>query len=456
MAFKRYNTESAYEAAGLPESESRIALIDETERVAFDHVNTETTEPVLGDAVFLKTETVDGETVVTPVVLKGGDALRPSLIPANYTYVGPVLERISHDTVSVIHNTFGSAKYADVVQFTLTGLTLDGDEHSASIGLRLTGGTASGYGSNTTIAFAYQATDLATACQQLNTAIDDAKASIGFTNTVWAYMINDNYEKVDAAAEATKLMVQIDAWSDYRQYNKANSGCTLTHVSWRDMPVADWYKKTNGKTTNYRGMMNIARAVTYWSTNGRTPTANVAVGSEGGNTDPVKKTEFENSEYCAALREAYSDYETYIRAEFGIVFPQKFGVFSLPDGATLTAKYGPMDAPTKAGLAKYKFPALHGPLDVAYWHADLSAGKWHLWDVREGVILMRNENLKRINATQTKMDKTNIGNGTPRWFAQRYSVNSAWYFSGTSGNLYYNHVYLTGQVGAVALLKFKS
>lgn len=457
MAFKRYNTESAYEAAGLPANESRIALIDETERVAFDGVNVETTEPVLGDAVFLKTETVGGETVVTPVILKGGDWLRPSLIPANYAYVGPVLERISPDTVSVIHNAFAaSVEYADVVQFTLTGLTLDGAEHSASIGLRLAGGTAAGYAANTIIPFTYQATDLATACQQLNTAIDAAQTSIGFTNVVWAYMINDDYEKVETASEATKLMVQIDVWSNYQQYNKANSGCTLTFVTWRDMPAASTYRKTNGKTSNTRGIMNIARGVAYWRTSGRTPTANVAVGSEAGDTDPCNKAAFDESEYCAALREAYGDYETYIRAEFGIVFPQKLGTFSLPGGAALTAKYGPIGSPTKAGSTKYLFPALHWPLTVAYQHEDLMAGKWHLWDSREGVIFMRDENLALINATQTKMSKSAISNSTTRWFAERCNVYNARYFSGISGRLGSNSVYSTDQVGAVALLKFKS
>ena len=46
--------------------------------------------------------------------------------------------------------------------------------------------------------------------------------------------------------------------------------------------------------------------------------------------------------------------------------------------------------------------------------------------------------------------------GTNRWFAQRYSVSSAWVFSGNNGNLNTNNVYSTNRARALALLNFKS
>ena len=51
------------------------------------------------------------------------------------------------------------------------------------------------------------------------------------------------------------------------------------------------------------------------------------------------------------------------------------------------------------------------------------------------------------------MGTTAINNSTPRWFAQRYDVNSAWIFYGAGGSLSTYHVHYTIRCQAVALLK---
>ena len=113
----------------------------------------------------------------------------------------------------------------------------------------------------------------------------------------------------------------------------------------------------------------------------------------------------------------------------------------------MTAKYGPMTAPVKTGGTKVKFPALN-------WAYDLGGGA-HLWDVKEGTLLMWDDNLAAINATQATMGKVQISAATGRWWAERYSVNLAWFFLGYNRNLYYNGVYTAYQVGAVTLYKIK-
>ena len=130
-------------------------------------------------------------------------------------------------------------------------------------------------------------------------------------------------------------------------------------------------------------------------------------------------------------------------------------MFGLPDGKAMTAKYGPMTAPAKDGGTKVKFPALNWPLGVGFNADGLRQGDWHLWDVREGTIIMRDETLAKINATRQKMGVTQISISTARWFAERYNVNDAWLYGGSSGYLSYYNVYYGIQVGAVTLLKFK-
>ena len=121
----------------------------------------------------------------------------------------------------------------------------------------------------------------------------------------------------------------------------------------------------------------------------------------------------------------------------------------------MTAKYGPMTAPTKDGGTKVKFPALNWPLGVGFEADGMRQGDWHLWDVREGAIIMRDDTLAKINATRQKMGVTQISISTYRWFAERYSVYSAWIYHGNGGALTSTTVNSGFQVGAVTLLKFK-
>jgi hypothetical protein len=307
---------------------------------------------------------------------------------------------------------------------------LDGEEHSKTIGLRF---GLPNWDTTTSITFTYTATTLAEAAAACSAAIEAKLVELGAQQTTidqwWAYADEAN----------NRIIVQRDDCTDYRFYNCSG----LTHISWGDMPASDNYRKVNGKSTNYRGIMNFKGAASYWGNSGRTLSANVAVHSEAGNTDPMKLSEFNNSPYAADIRAYYKTYEAYLRGEFGILVLLKVGVFALPDGEALTAKYGPMMAPTKSGGTKAMYPHLN-------W-AYLQGG--HLWDATEGVLMMEDANLAIINATQTKAGKVTLSNNSSRWFAERYSVNGAWSLYGTYRTLNNGNVSNAYQVGAVSLLK---
>ena len=138
--------------------------------------------------------------------------------------------------------------------------------------------------------------------------------------------------------------------------------------------------------------------------------------------------------------------------------PQKLGAFSLPDGKAMGEKYGPMTAPTKSGGIKALYPALNWPVGINLNADGMNSGDWHLWDVREGSLMMRDETFAKINATRVKMGVSQISNSTSRWFAERCNVGYAWHFYGYLGylsNISYN-VSHGDQVGAVTLLKYKN
>lgn len=423
---EQYNDVSSYNSAGKPTAESRVANIKAGNISEFDGVNVPTTEtPAFGDAVYLDD---NGNKVA---IRK--EVYNRSLVPASWTYKGVFLGYHKDGRWRVFlgnYPSLPSLKYADVVQFKVTIPTESG---TLTMGAQFVAA-----GTTTSISVEYEAgMTLATTkntyemndttlCGRINTAL---AALDGITGDWWAYLNDDG-----------DVILQRDTWTDYRQYTCSGA---LAFVTWGDMPAASTYWKVNGKTTSTRGIMNFAGAAAYWSTNGRTLDANVAVHSEAGDTNPMKFTEFQSSQYAADIRAYYKTYEAYLRGEFGILAQMKVGAFKLPDGEYLTDKYGPMMAPTKGGTAKAKFPALN-------WAYNQGG---HLWDVAEGVLMMEDSNLSVINATQTKAGKVVLSNASNRWFAQRCYVNYAWYFYGSTRGLNNYGVPNAIQTGAVSLLK---
>ena len=439
---KQFQTPEAYAAAGKPTTESRVAEIVSENEIKVDGVNVRTSEPDPWDVAVAD---ANGK-----IVIFKGDTYQHALLPSSWKYIGPVFERVSQNQVRALWgNAFANNKYADVIQFKVTV-----PEQSGTINLGAQFVTA---GTTTTISVEYTAgMDLASAidtyeandttlCGRINTAL---AALSGITGDWWAYLNNSG-----------EVILQRDTWTDYRQYICSGA---LTFITWEDMPATSAsVLKADGGNTTTRGVMNVSGAVVYWSTNGRTPTANVPA-HISGDDNPVLRACFDDPDnaaygYCAALRSEYGTYENYIRECFKIDWPQRFSLFSDTfDAEALTKTYGNKTAPTKGGAVKYKFPAMRWALSVG--HSDVPGvkpGEMYLWGAREGLLLNSDEGLAGLNSVQRKASKTQLNNATDRWFAQRYNVNFAWLFNGTNRMLYGTYVYLSLQCGAVSLLTFE-
>jgi hypothetical protein len=447
MAIKKVNNLSEYAAKPKSSTETTLTGVTDGNELRVDGINVRVGTPVLGDAVYADANGY--------YFYKGGDRLNHTLLAAaGLTAVGPVCGFLDGKAV-VMNGTEADRKYADVLQYTITAIT----STTPTINLRFRDTSKSGdaqYASNIPVAPTLTSTDInATTAAEISAAVAAKAAEVGDTQAWWAYLADADGNKVDEGG--TCIIIQCDVWSNYQQYSVSGSGLTVSFTTWGDMPANNWYKKLNGQTTNYRGLMNIARGAAYWSTNGRVPTTDIAVGSEASNTDPVKREEFNTSAFCTAIRNNYKTYEAYLHGEFGIPYPQKWGCFGLPHAKELTLKYALKTAPTKNGGNKYKYPALYYAYSTTYGIDGLDFGDWYLQGVHEGVQFMDDANIAVINRTLSKMGKSTISNGTSRWFAQRYTVSNAWLFGGTNGTLNHNtDVNGAFRARALALLKFKS
>ena len=436
---KQFDTVSEYEAATKSTQQSELAHIESTNEAYLNGVNVVTPQPKVGDAVFLDEN--------NNVKYIDGDTVQQAYLPASWTHVGEVYERRGK-LVGVLHKTGTSQKYLDVCQYGITAIA----STTPAIQLRM----SPDYAVNTQVDVTLTSAEInATSAAEISAAVAAKAAEVGDTKDWWAYLADAEGNKVEEGG--TQIVIQCDTCVDYRFYNVSATGCTIAHITWGDMPASNVYwHGERGFYTNYWGVMNIARTKAWATGSGRVPTAQEPVGPRAGNDAPVKPSAFAESEYCANLRSTYESYEDYLKKCYMVVSPQKYGCFALPSGKELTIKYALKTAPTKGGGTKYKFPFLYYCYNTTYGVDGLDYGDWFAPGVLEGTDMMLDATVNAVAATQRKVGGTTVlDNSTARWFAQRYHVNTAWFFSGDSGILYNPNVYSGFRAQAVTLLELK-
>ena len=437
MAIKSYANKAAYDAAVKPTIESQVSMIETTREIIVDGVNVITTSPAVGDLVFL-----NESNEITYV--KGGSWIQKAIIPSAWVHVGYVYLRKGRK-VGVIDKNAADLKYLDVCQYAITAIS----STALAINLRM----SPNYAVDTTVDVTLTSTAIdATSAAEISAAVAAKATEVGDTKDWWAYLADAEGNKVESGG--TQIIIQCDTCVDYRFYIVSATGCTIAHITWGDMPEnSAYWRGDRGFYTNYWGVQNIARTKAWATRNGRVPSSNEPVGPQAGNSEPVRPSAFETSEYCADLRAAYKTYEEYLEKCYAVVCPQQYGCFALPDGAEIGRLYANKMAPTKDGGTKAKFPALYYCYNQSYGVDGLRAGDLHLPGVLEGTELMKDACLAAMEPSITKMGTTTINNSTYRWWAERYNVYHAWFFYAGYGLLYSGTVYGASRVQAVALLE---
>lgn len=437
MAIKSYANKAAYDAAVKPTIESQVSMIETTREIIVDGVNVITTSPAVGDLVFL-----NESNEITFV--KGGSWIQKALIPSAWVHVGYVY-LVKGRKIGVIDKEAVDRKYLDVCQYAITAIS----STTLAINLRM----SPNYAVDTTVDVTLTSTAIdATSAAEISAAVAAKAAEVGDTKDWWAYLADAEGNKVESGG--TQIIIQCDTCVDYRFYIVSATGCTIAHITWGDMPEnSAYWRGERGFYTNYWGVQNIARTKAWATSNGRVPSSNEPVGPQAGNSEPVRPSAFETSEYCADLRAAYKTYEEYLEKCYAVVCPQKYGCFALPDGAEMGRLYANKMAPTKDGGTKAKFPALYYCYNQSYGVAGLNAGDLHLPGVLEGTELMKDDCINTLAPSVTKMGTTAINNSAHRRWAERYNVYNAWIFYAGNGVLSGGSVLYADRVQAVALLE---
>ena len=428
---KQFTNEAAYAAAGKPVTESRVAQIADSNEVKIDGVNVLVPVPGDGDAVFIDESGKDR--------FVRFDTINKALLPAGWTHVGYAFAQRGK-TYKVLDKNFPSAGFQWVGgwQHAITAISAT----TIKFWLKMKGDYATFVPIEVTLT---SAEINATTAAEIDAAIDAAgnAGNVGYANHGWwAFLDGD------------RIIVQCDFNGDYRQNATSDGthalvGCTMQHITYRDMP-SNSYVMRSTLTSTTSAYMNIEKGYAYASVSGSTPNANVPIGS----ASTVNKNSFDNSEYCADLRAFYGDYRTYFLAQM-VKYPHPdYGAFAMIDADEMTRRYANLTFTKKDGeTTGFLFPALHTAVSVGYGTGKYAQGRWHLSDITDGVEYMHDETMAKIQEAQRRMNTTLLTHTVNRWFARRCTVNSAWVFSSTLGNLYDINVGTANRCQAVPLCR---
>lgn len=421
MAAKRFIDRAAYDADTKSTTESTVSLIEEGNEVVVDGVNVQTKDPKLADAVM-----IDGD---KKVVFLCGETVNKDLISEDWTLVGFVY-KVEGNDIHVVDKDAISDRLLNASLYRVTGFVLDGEPHDASITLWLKPYTA-----GVAIPFTYSGTELADIVPQITAALEAKCEEVGETVPAWARLAEDG----------NGIIVQLDDFPDYRCSNCDKSGgLSISFVSWS---LYGNYAAISSSMENICGkfasaVINVARAVIHYSTNGSTPTGNVPVGP--GQT-LVKKSAFEESEFCAEVRAAYGTYNAYI-ASFCAKNPQHFGIFSRPD-RYWSDTFGIIKVPRKDGTEKFLYGFASKGAQWGYDADGLRIGAWYSNGPRALIELGAEETRVAINATRAKFDLSAVANNVYRWCCVHYSVTTGWHQHGATGAFTYGNTAATRYSG---------
>ena len=436
---KRYTTPEAYVAAGLPTDESRVAQIEQTSEVKIDGVNVVVPIPGDGDAVF---EDAEGN-----VKFVRWNTIQKNLLDETWTHVGFAFGFDGKKVKVMAKDENSGLKWLNCWQYAITAISAT----TIKFWLHMKGD----YAAWVPIEVELTSAEInATSAAEITAALEAAgnTGNVGYANHgYWAFLADAQGNKVES--DGTQIIVQCDFCADYRQYQISDSthalvGVTMALCVWGDMPASDALWRKNN-VSSYFGGLNLAKFEAYYAASGKTPTANVSLTA----VDPVNKTAFETSDYCANLRSFYKTYHNYMAMNM-VRWPHpKRGVFDLIDADEMTRRYAALTFTKKDGTTiDWKFPALHYGLTVGYGTGVFAVGNWHLSDVPDGMEYMSDEPFAKLVEAQTRMNTTVLTNSAHRWFARRNGSSNAWYFNGTPGTLNTTTVSSALRCRAVTLL----
>lgn len=461
MPIHTFENESEYNAHTKSTAQSEISLVKDTNVVKFDGVNVETLVPTLGDALYLE-DNLDSEGYKIKHFIKG-ETLNSSLLPSNWTPVAAVV--YNHGGKVLLHyykgynNGDNTEQWASAWLYELTGMTIDGNEHS----IVFRQPKSSGY--LTVGTFTYTSTDIEAFCSDLDEWLRNNQGGTSAGGT-WDYKWHCEY--MENYLGNMSCIVIVDNIVDYRQYGSngiVDSGCTANANMSNMIPEITSYQRNN-EGSGYRTGLNYERMLEYWQNNTTisNPTSNISIINSN---DIVSKTQFENNQYCQLLRDEYETYEKYIESLM-LKYPTlKRGIGKeLNNSAAWNKLLSNKTHKNINGVIVPTFKPFYWANTITFNSKGIEQGDWYVpsayelyeivKDIKYGLTGVSLQNSDLFNRTLNKMGGTPVSCSQHRWSVVRSGYRNAWCF-GSAGSFIGNlSFYNSFRVSAVSLVWVKN
>ena len=154
--------------------------------------------------------------------------------------------------------------------------------------------------------------------------------------------------------------------------------------------------------------------------------------------DIVSKTQFEENQYCADLRDAYGTFENYIESVM-LAWPSDEGnqVYINGTGKEYTELLAARKHKNLSGTETATYPAATYSIGIGYEAEGLEEGNWYMPDAIEFFEIfndMKVDETDVVNATQKRATGSAFSLSVARWLPASSSYSYAWaiYASGAS------------------------
>lgn len=417
----KYTNKAAYTAdTDRLATKSAVSFITDDNLSIFDGVN----------IVVEKQSASEGDLVVfdkseSRVRVVKAATVNKAQLPANLVPVGVVYARRGKKTYMVALDNATSKRWAATYEVALSGFDL---ANGGTFTLRInTTETTFTYAAGATLADI--AANIAANLPHYNAAGYGGWTASASDNAV---IMSSNTYSAAMATIAAVSGVAITRTSDDRNYQTSLTDLLIEGS-------VEYVRRNNRVNSNVAGC-NRAKFIEYEATNGTTPAANVAVGS----ATIVNRASFNDSEYCADLRAAYTTYEAYLLGEHELQYPASYGA-GVRDGKTNTAKIGTLRFTDIRSSSSPCYPAAAEALAFGVtaegYTTGFEAGAWWLPSVDEIFLLMRDRAFSSatlagdpVNTTLVRMAKsTCYGNGSYPWTSCEYNFSNAFFYYGNGG-----------------------
>ena len=354
-----------------------------------------------------------------------------------YELVGVVCGFINGEVLVVRNPISHNDTWCDILQYVLTGYTLDGTDQSGVISIR-DNSTAT---SNTDYTIPYNANTKAELVEQLNNffANNDAFKKQGF------------YASIDD----DKVIVHYHyIFVNQSSYIAGKNGFTLTKNTIPDIIASAIFRRKNGVQIGNGVISNMERALVNFRDDNSSAAYNPTnVVTSVKVTNPIclpgylGTSSYRDGDKCEFLRSVYGEGEEgwkRFMKSFLPVYPTDYGVINTT-GKELTKvlvskRYNDLDKVDEpmCKAAYYCYSMTSTTIEEGeFWLPGVQELSIILGDIKYGTVSDKNADI--VNKALYKVGWASISNGTYYWSACRYSFRSGWGYSGYEGLFYGTH-----------------